>query len=206
LLFDRTRNELELNGAAVYAVPSGGLMNRSRVWTIVGCCGLGLAALAWSQAKQKPGLWEVTTQMNMRGANAPQMPQLPPGVQLPPGMQMPASPFAPQTTQVCVTQAMIDKYGGPYSNPPRGNCKLKDVELKPGGMTATMTCSGQFNGTGTVQATFVDANTTKVIEHLTGTAQMGPNSQPMDMTVQSTSTYKGPDCGSVQPMAMPASQ
>ena len=93
-------------------------MNKTRVWTIVGCCGLALAAFAWSQAKQKPGLWEVTSQMNMAGA--PQMPQLPPGVQLPPGMQMPASPFAPHTTEVCVTQAMIDKYGSPYSNPPNG--------------------------------------------------------------------------------------
>ncbi len=181
-------------------------MSKKRIWTLVGSCVVALAALAWGQSQQKAGLWVTTTQMNMGGANAPQMPQLPPGVQLPPGMQMPASPFAPQTTQVCVTQAMIDKYGGPFSNPPRGNCKMTDIKLNSGGMTATMTCSGQFNGTGTVQATFVDANTTKTTMHLTGTMQMGPNSQPMDMTVQSTSTYKGADCGSVQPLPMPANQ
>ena len=49
-------------------------MNKTRVWTIVGCCGLALAVLAWGQARQKAGLWEVTTQMNMGGADAPQMP------------------------------------------------------------------------------------------------------------------------------------
>jgi len=186
-------------------------MNKTRGWTIVGCCGLALAVLAWGQTRQRPGLWEITSQMNMGGAGAPQtpqMPQLPPGVQLPPGMQMPqmASPYAPHTTQMCVTQAMIDKYGGPYSNPPRGNCQVSDVVVKPDGMTAKVTCTGQMNATGTVQTTFVDANTTKTTVHMTGTMQMGSNNQPIDMTMQSTSTYKGPDCGSVKPLPMPATK
>jgi hypothetical protein len=57
-----------------------------------------------------------------------------------------------------------------------------------------------------MQTTFVDANTTKMTMHITGTMQMGPNSRPIDMTMESTSTYKGADCGSVQPLAMPPSQ
>jgi hypothetical protein len=179
-------------------------MNKSRVWTIVGCCGVALTALAWSQSQRKAGLWEVTTQMNMAGA--PQMPQLPPGTQLPPGMTMPASPFAPHTSEVCVTQAMIDKYGSPYSNPPRGDCKITNISMRSDGMSATMVCTGQMNATGQVETTFVDSNTTKTNVHITGTMQMGPNSRPIDMTMQSTSTYKGADCGSVQPLAMPASQ
>jgi hypothetical protein len=179
-------------------------MNKSRVWTIVGCCGVALTALAWSQSQRKAGLWEVTTQMNMAGA--PQMPQLPPGTQLPPGMTMPASPFAPHTSEVCVTQAMIDKYGSPYSNPPRGDCKITNISMRSDGMSATMVCTGQMNATGQVETTFVDSNTTKTNVHITGTMQMGPNSRPIDMTMQSTSTYKGADCGSVQPLAMPPSQ
>ncbi len=179
-------------------------MNKTRVWTIVGCCGLALAVLAWGQSKQKPGLWETTTQMSMAGM--PQMPQLPPGTQLPPGVQMPASPFAPHTSEVCVTQAMIDKYGSPYSNPQRGDCQVTDIVMKPDGMTAKIVCTGQMNATGTVQTTFVNSNTTKTNVHITGTMQMGSNSRPMDMTMQSTSTYKGPDCGSVQPLPMPPSK
>jgi len=183
-------------------------MSRNGVWIAIGCCIAGLATLAHAQTKQKPGLWEVTTQMSMNGASMPQMPQLPPGVQLPPGMKMPqmASPYAPHTTQMCVTQAMIDKYGGPYSAPPNGSCKVSDIALKPDGMTAKMTCTGAMNATGTVESTWsADGNTTKTTMHLTGTMQMGPNSSPIDMTMNATSAYKGPDCGSVKPMAMPAS-
>ena len=176
-------------------------MSKTRVWTLVGCCVVGLAALAWSQSQRKAGLWEVTSQMNMAG-----MPQMPPGTQLPPGMQMPASPFAPHTTQVCVTQAMIDKYGSPYSNPPNGSCKVTNISMKSDGMSATVICTGQMNAMGTVETTFVDANTTKTNMHITGTMQTGPNSRPIDMTMQSTSTYKGADCGSVKPLAMPPSQ
>jgi hypothetical protein len=40
--------------------------------------------------------------------------------------------------------------------------------------------------------------------HFTGTMQMGPNSRPIEWTSESTSVYKGPDCGSVQPLPMPA--
>jgi Protein of unknown function (DUF3617) len=211
-------------------------MNKSRVWTIVGCCGVALTALAWSQSQRKAGLWEVTTQMNMAGM--PQMPQLPPGTQLPPGVTMPASPFAPHTTQVCVTQAMIDKYGmtpdqpapsatttvtfgtgvlgilaayamaneSRSSNPHGTQCHVTNIQPSASGMTATMVCTGQMSATGTVQSMFVDADTAKTNVHITGTMQSGQNSRPIDMTMQSTSTYKGADCGSVQPLAMPQSQ
>lgn len=171
-------------------------MKKTQIWTVVGCCGLALAVLAWGQSKPKAGLWETTSQMTMAGM--PQMPQMPPGV------QMPASPFAPHTSEVCVTQAMIDKYGSPLSNPPRGNCQVTDVQMRPDGMSAKIVCTGQMNATGTVQTTFVDSSTTKTTVHFAGTMQMGQNSRPVDMTIQSTSTYKGPDCGSVQPPVMPA--
>jgi hypothetical protein len=176
-------------------------MRKMRVWMMWGCCGLAAAALAWGQIKQQPGLWEVTTQMSMAGA--PQVPQMPAGVQLPPGMSMPASPFAPHTTQVCVTQAMIDKYGAPYSNPQRGNCKVSNVTMKPNGMSADIACTGQMSTTGTVESTWSEAGSVTTKVHMTGTMQMGQNSRPVDMTVTSTSAYKGADCGSVQPMAMP---
>jgi hypothetical protein len=117
---------------------------------------------------------------------------------------MPQMPqMGPHTMQICVTQAMIDRYGGPYSNPQRGNCQTTNVVLTATGMTANLTCSGQMSMTGTVQTTFVDANTTKSTIQMTMT--MG-NGQTMTMTTQSTSTYKGQDCGSVMPPTMPPSQ
>jgi len=156
-------------------------MNKIRIWAILGLCVVALAAQAQGQSR-KPGLWEVTSSMSMSGM--PQMPQM-----------------GSHTTQVCVTQAMIDKYGGPTSNPGRGNCQMTNVQLTATGMTANMSCSGQMNMTGTVQTTFVDANTTKTTVTM---AMTTGNGQTMNMTTQATATYKGSDCGSVQPMAMPS--
>jgi hypothetical protein len=113
---------------------------------------------------------------------------------------MPQMP--PRTSQVCVTQAMIDKYGGPYSNPPQSQCQMTNMSLSATGMTATLTCTGRGNMTGTVQTTFVDANTTKTTVQMS----MAMGSNTMNMTMLSTATYKGPDCGSVQPLALPPSK
>ena len=65
-------------------------MRKTRVWITIGCCLFTVAQFAWAQGARKPGLWEMTTTMNMAGQQMPQMPQLPPGVQLPP-----VSPHAP---------------------------------------------------------------------------------------------------------------
>jgi hypothetical protein len=158
-------------------------MNKTRFWLILGCCIIAFAAQAQSQSR-KPGLWEVTSQMSMSGgpANMPQMP--------------------PRTSQVCVTQAMIDKYGGPYSNPPQSQCQITNMSVTATGMSADLTCSGRGSMSGTVKTTFVDSNTTKTTVQMTMT--MGSNT--MNMTMESTAMYKGPDCGSVQPLAMPPSK
>jgi hypothetical protein len=168
----------------------------------MGCCLLVTSLAAHSQSQRKPGLYEVTSTLSMGGATAP---QLPPNVQLPPGVQMlGAAMMAPHTTQVCVTQAMIDKFGGPSPAPQHGNCQVTNVSFKPDGMTANIQCTGQMTGTGTVQATYVDANTTQSKVHMSGTMQMGQNSRPIDMSISSTSIYKGADCGDVKPFTMPA--
>jgi len=159
-------------------------MRKVHTWVSLCCCLILFAACAQGQTKQKPGLWQVTTQMSMSGGpmNMPQMPA--------------------HTSQVCVTQAMIDKYGGPYSNPQNAQCQLSDVSLTATGMTANLTCTGQMSMSGTVQIVFVDANTTKTTVNMA--MQMGANS--MNMTSVSTGTYKGPDCGNVKPLAMPATK
>jgi len=149
---------------------------------MMGLCVVALAAQAKAQTR-KAGLWEVTSSMSMSGV--PNMPTMP-----------------ARTTQVCVTQAMIDKYGSPL-NTPQGNCQMTGVSLTTTGMTANLTCSGRMSLTGTIQTTFVDANTSKTTVQMTTTTG---NGQSMSMTMQSTATFKGADCGSVQPMPMPPSQ
>ena len=170
-------------------------MRKTKLWTGMACCCLSLVAIvAWAQSSRKPGLWEATTTMTF------QQSPMPPGMQAPPG-----SPFsgAPRTTQVCVTQAMIDKYGGPLPQN-RGQCQVSKVNMTPTGMTATLTCSGQVSGTGDVVTTFSDTNSVHTKVHFTGTMQMGPQSRPIEWTSETTSAYKGPDCGSVQPITIPS--
>ncbi|SPE19236.1 conserved exported hypothetical protein [Candidatus Sulfotelmatomonas gaucii] len=155
-------------------------MSKTRIWTIIACCLIALAPLA--QGQRKAGLWEITSSMSMSG--------------------MPAMPnMGSQTQQVCVTQAMIDKYGGPYTNPQSAQCQVTNVSLTASGMTANLTCSGRTNMTGTIQTTFVDANTTKTTMNL---SMAMPTGQAMTMTMNSTSVYKGADCGSVKPLPMPS--
>jgi len=169
-------------------------MCKTRVWIPTACCLFAVAVFAWAQSTRKPGLWEMTTTMTF------QQSPMPPGMQAPPG-----SPFAggPHTTQVCLTQAMIDKYGAPMPAT-RGDCQFTNVQVKPTGMTATMVCAGKTNGTATVESNWPEQDHAKGKVHFVGTMQMGPNSKPIEWTTESVSVYKGPDCGSVQPAPMPA--
>jgi hypothetical protein len=191
---------------------TGGTVRKTQLWIALGCCVFTVVAAAGAQSKPKAGLWEVTSSMSMGGSQAPQMPQniqLPPGVKLPPGVQMPqggGSPFGAHTSQICVTQAQIDKYGGPSpTSQSRGDCKVTDVSMKDNGMTASIACTGQMTGNGTVETTWSDGgNTTSSTIHMKGTVQRGQNSMPVDMTIQSKSIFKGADCGDVKPLAMPA--
>ena len=67
-----------------------------------------------------------------------------------------------------------------------------------------MVCSGKMNGKGEIlclRGQTATPLTARCI--LRERMQMGQNATPVEWTVNSTSTYKGPDCGSVKPMPMP---
>jgi len=201
-------------------------MRPTRVCLTLSCSFLLAGLAANAQSTRKPGLYEVTTNMSFGDTSTPagsqepsgsQMPpnsQMPqgmqaPGAHMPPGMQAPQMPSgnpmgAPRKTQMCLTQEMIDKFGGPNPTPQHGNCQVTDVNLKPNGMKAKISCTGEMTATGTYEVTWKADSSAKSTSHIAGTMEMGNNSRPIDITIQATSIYKGPDCGSVQPMAMPA--
>lgn len=145
-----------------------------------------LGVFAWAQGR-KPGLWEVSS--NMTWQQSP----------LPPGSPA-AGAFSSHahTAQVCVTQEQIDKYGAPPPQAQR-DCQVTNVSLRPDGMTADLVCSGPFSGKGTIVGTFVSATESKATIHFTGSMQMGSQSRPIEWTVETDSSFKGPDCGSVKP-------
>ena len=170
-------------------------MRKTRVWITMGCCLLAVALYTWAQANRKPGLWEMTSTMTW------QQSPMPPGMTMPPGAN---SPFGggPRTSQVCVTQAMIDKYGAPMPQS-RGACQVSNVQMKASGMTADWICTGQMAGKGSVESNWSSPDHATGKVHFTGTMQMGPQSRPVEYTMEISSAYKGPDCGSVKPVQMP---
>jgi hypothetical protein len=120
---------------------------------------------------------------------------------LPAGVKSPFSGTT-NTTQVCLTQAMIDKYGAPMAQT-QGGCKISNIVMKPTSMTADLVCSGNMNGKGEVESSWTDGSHATGKVHFEGSMQAGPNPMPIEWTVNSTSVYKGPDCGSVKPLTMP---
>jgi hypothetical protein len=167
-------------------------MRKTPVWITLSFCLFALAIVALAQSVRKPGLWETTSSMTYQKS------PFPPG--------MPAAALAamsgPHTVQVCLTQAMIDKYGAPLSQ--SRDCQITNVVMKATGMTAEMVCTGRTNGHGDVESSWPDGNVAKGKVHFIGTMGAGPNAMPVEYTMVYTSVYKGPDCGSVKPMPMPA--
>ena len=158
-------------------------MRIRRTVLLVSVCGLALELFAWAQGP-RAGLWEVTA--NMSWQQSP----------FPAGMD-PMS--QPRTTQICVTQEEIEKFG---TAPPQthGDCQVNNVVKKATGMSAELVCTGQVNGKGDIRALWNDDSHTTMKMHFLGAMQMGPSPKPIEWTVDSTSVYKGADCGSVKPM------
>ena len=173
-------------------------MRKTRLWIPAACCVAASALLLMAQPNRRPGLYETTSTMTW------QQSPLPPGMQMPGGANNPFS-GAPHTTQSCITQQMIDKYGGPTpQESPRSQCHLANLNKTEAGMTADYVCTGGFTGTGHFTSTWSGEGTANMKIHFTGNMQMGPQSRPIEWTIDATSTYKGPDCGSVRPVPMPA--
>jgi hypothetical protein len=172
------------------------MMRKTRVWLPILCSILAVSALAGAQTTRKPGLWETTTQMTW------QQSPMPAGMTMPPGAH---SPFGggPITSQVCLTQEMIDKYGAPMPQSQRGDCQIVNVSIGLTGMTANLVCTGQVSGKGSVESNWTIPDHARGKVHFVGTMQMGGNSRPIEWTSESTSVFKGPDCGSVKPYPMP---
>jgi len=73
--------------------------------------------------------------------------------------------------------------------------------LKTTSMTADWICTGRMAGKGTLESSWSDPDHAVGKVHFIGNMQMGANSRPIEYTIESSSVYKGPDCGSVKPMA-----
>ena len=163
---------------------------RRRQLCIAVCYCLCAGTILASGATRKAGLWELTTTItwqkspSMTGAGG-----------------IPARGET-RTTQVCLTQEMIDKYGAllPQS---RGQCTTANKVMKPGGMTADWVCTGTMRGKGALESTWSDLEHATGRVHFVGTVLVGSERKPIEWTNESVSVFKSSDCGSVRPPPLP---
>jgi len=155
-------------------------MGRMRVWVAVGC-GMLFAAAVAQAPQRRAGLWELTTTMTMPSAGGGAAQTLP-----------------AHTAPVCFAQAMIDKYGAimPSTQP---GCKIENLVVKPGHMTADMVCTGANAIKATLESSWTDPEHATGSIHFTGTK----GGQTTEWTTHTTAVFKGADCGAVKPAPMP---
>ena len=139
-----------------------------------------LVAPAVHGQSRKPGLWELTTTTTLSGAQ----------------------PSAPRVSQICLAQAMIDKYGAIVPHMQSG-CQVSNVVKKADGMTADMSCTGMMTGTATLEATYTDAEHATASVHFTGSVESNGSPHQIEWTSHSTSVFKSASCGEIKPYPMP---
>jgi hypothetical protein len=172
-------------------------MRKTQLWIVLAACLFVVSAASRAQKPPiLPGLYETTSSMTWQKSPFPQ------------GMQMPPQAAAafgggPHTSQSCLTQAWIDRFGGPIPQN-RGDCHMTNTSMTLASYSATLVCTGQMSGSGEVSVEWSLGGTAKGKVHFAGAMQMGPNATPVEWTNEFTSTYKGPDCGSVKPITVPA--
>jgi hypothetical protein len=135
----------------------------------------------------KAGLYEVTSKMIWQHSPFPE------------GMQAPSGSGGPHSTQVCVTQAQIDKYNGPKPAAHGGNCEVGNIQKNQHGMTAEITCGAPMTGKGNVQTTWTDSSHSKSRVHFSGSMKIGQDTKTIEWTLESQSTFKAANCGTVKP-------
>jgi hypothetical protein len=158
---------------------------------IAALCWLAVGSLALSgTTRREAGLWETTTTMTWQKA---------PQVQ---GAQGEKLRGGTHTSQVCLTQAMIDDYGAllPQS---RGHCSIENKVVTAGKVTGDYVCSGLMTGRGQLLSTWADAEHVTGKVHFVGTFLVGSEPQPIEWTTETTSTFKSSSCGFVKPLPMP---
>ena len=106
------------------------------------------------------------------------------------------------TTQVCLTQEQIDKYGAPV--PQSRGCQVTNVVKKGDGMTADMECTGPLSGgKGTMESHLTDDNHAKGKVHFVGAIKMGQTSKRIEWTIPLVESSKVRIAGTVKPVPTP---
>ena len=166
-------------------------MNRMLGSTLIGAAVLLAPAAAWA-AHGKPGLWTISTTMQM--ANMPQMPPEAMAMMKARGMSMPGM-GGPITSQICMTQEMVNADKPPAMNQHEESCTTKILNQTSTSVSAETTCHGRMDGVGRTQISWRGS------EHYEGTYSFNGSmhGQPNSMSTNYVGDWVSSDCGSVKP-------
>jgi len=164
---------------------------------VAGVCASALTANAGNWGK--PGLWSVSTKMDMK---MPGMPQLTP-TQLAQmkkmGIKMP-SMNDPVVTQMCVTPQDAANFNMERATASKeSGCTQSNIVHSGNRISVDIVCNGQMNGKGHADTVLVsDARYTSVFK-FKGTS----HGRPTDMAINTDASWLGANCGSVKPFTPP---
>ena len=140
-------------------------------------------------AHLKPGMWKVTTKIDM-GASVPQIPpeQLQRLQSL--GIKVPDVSQG-ITTEQCVTPQMAAHDVPPHMGRNDSGCTSRNEKISNNEMSADLVCSGTMNGQGSMQMTYTDD------AHYTGlfTFKGTSSGHPVDLKTTFTGERTAAECG-----------
>ena len=150
-------------------------------------------AAAWA-AHGKPGLWTISTTMQM--ANMPKIPPEAMAMMKSRGMSMPGM-GEPITSQICMTQEMVNADKPPAMNQHEESCTTKILNQTSSSVSAETTCHGRMDGVGRSQMSW------RGNEHYEGTYSFKGTAEghPQEMNSHFTGDFVKADCGAVKPFA-----
>jgi hypothetical protein len=172
---------------------------------------LACSASAYSADNIKPGLWEMTNQMqgsaggeaaNAMAAMQKQMASMPAEQRKmmqdmleKQGMQIGSTAGGGMAVKLCMTQEMIDRNEVALQE---GNCTHTNSARTGNSMKFSFVCTKPpSSGEGEVNFTSPEAYTSRVVVKST------VRGKPETMDMRTSGRWLGKDCGSVKPLAMP---
>jgi len=154
--------------------------------------GVVLAPMAALAAHGRPGLWNVTTSMEM--ANMPQMPPEAMAMMKSRGMKMPGM-GQPMTSQMCMTKEQVNGDTPPAMHKREENCTTKLLSQTGTSMKSQVTCHGRMEGVGLSEMSW------RGNEHYEGTYSFKGTMEgrPQSISTRFSGDFVKADCGAVKP-------
>jgi hypothetical protein len=170
-------------------------MQKHTVWIALTLCVLA-PGVSSAQQSRKAGLWIISTTTRIQQAG-----------ESPANFSAghPGAPPEPGGLPTCLSQDVVDKFGV-ILPPSLRDCELSNVVQGADNFHADMTCKGSYNGVGSIESTWTDADHVAGKVRFVSRAGEAGKGRQMTWSQESTAVFKSSDCGAVKPRKIPVKQ